>query len=149
MRAVVQRVLSASIVIDRIVVASIGKGLAVLIGFSKDDTSRDLDYIARKVLSLRVFPDDDGKMNRSLVEAGAELLLVPQFTLYGDARKGRRPSYSEAMEPETAKQKFDEFVNLCSTDGLIVRKGVFGAHMRFELVNDGPVTILLESKGLF
>ncbi len=149
MRAVVQRVLSASIVIDRIVVASIGKGLAVLVGFSKVDTSEDLDYIARKVLSLRVFPDEEGKMNLSVMEAKGELLLVPQFTLYGDARKGRRPSYSEAMEPETAKQKFDEFVNLCSAYGLIVRKGVFGAHMRFELINDGPVTILLESKGLF
>lgn len=149
MRAVVQRVLSASIVIDGEVVASIGKGLAVLVGFCRDDSSEDLHYIARKLLALRVFPDEEGKMNRSLVETKGELLLVPQFTLYGDARKGRRPSYSEAMEPQTAKLKFGEFVGLCSTEGLVVREGVFGAHMRFELVNDGPVTILLESRGLF
>lgn len=149
MRVVVQRVLSASIVIDGIAVASIGNGLAVLVGFCKDDVSSDLVYMARKLLSLRVFPDEDGKMNLSLADVKGELLLVPQFTLYGDVRKGRRPSYSEAMDPQSAKFKFDEFADLCSANGLIVRKGVFGAHMRFNLVNDGPVTILLESRGLF
>lgn len=149
MRAVVQRVERASIVVDRIVVASIGRGLAVLVGFCKDDTTDDLDYIARKLLALRIFPDAEGKMNCSIVEAGGELLLVPQFTLLGDARKGRRPSYSEAMEPETAKLKFDEFISHCNATGLSVRKGMFGAHMQFELVNDGPVTILLDSRGLF
>lgn len=149
MRAVVQRVLRATIVIDDAVVASIGHGLAVLVGFCKDDESHDLEYIARKLRTLRVFSDEEGKMNRALAEAKGELLVVPQFTLYGDARKGCRPSYSDAMEPETAKRKFDEFVGLCSAEGLSVQHGIFGAHMQFELVNDGPVTILLDSKPCF
>jgi D-tyrosyl-tRNA(Tyr) deacylase len=149
MRAVVQRVLRASIIVDRLVVASIGKGLAVLVGFCAEDSNEDLQYIARKVTALRIFPDAEDRMNCSIGEVGGELLLVPQFTLYGDARKGRRPSYSEAMHPDTARDLFEHFVVLCSGQGIPVRKGIFGAHMQFELVNDGPVTILLESKGLF
>ncbi|MCX7678739.1 MAG: D-aminoacyl-tRNA deacylase [Spirochaetes bacterium] len=149
MRAVVQRVNRASVIVDTIVVASINRGIAALVGFRNDDTESDLEYIARKLVELRIFPDANGKMNCSLQQIGGELLVVPQFTLYGDARKGRRPSYSEAMEPKVASSLFEEFVEMCSRKGIPVRKGVFGAHMYFELVNDGPVTILLESRGLF
>ncbi len=149
MRAVAQRVSRASIEVGGAVVAEIGGGIAALIGFGRGDTAADLDYIAGKLTGLRIFADDDGKMNLSLADTGGSLLLVPQFTLYGDARRGRRPSYTPAMEPAAASAMFDEFVALCSSMHPLVRAGIFGADMRFELVNEGPVTILLDSSGLF
>ena len=149
MRAVVQRVSRASITVGGSVVAAIDAGIAALIGFNGGDGAADMEYIARKIMGLRIFGDAEGKMNLSLAEAGGALLLVPQFTLYGDARRGRRPSYSTAMEPGGASRLFGEFTALCASLHPAVRCGVFGADMRFELANEGPVTILLDSSGLF
>ncbi len=149
MRAVVQRVSRASISVGGGRIAEIGGGLAVLVGFTRGDGLKDMDYIAKKIINLRIFEDDGGKMNLSLVDRAGELLLVPQFTLYGDVRKGRRPSYSSAMVPEEASEMFDRFTALCAERLPAVKTGVFGADMRFELVNEGPVTVLLDSSGLF
>lgn len=149
MRAVAQRVSRASISVEGAVVAAIGEGLAALIGFGPGDGEADLDYMAGKLIGLRIFADGGEKMNLSLAETGGALLLVPQFTLYGDARRGRRPSYSSAMEPAGASKLFDTFIALCSSRHPVVRAGVFGADMKFELVNEGPVTVLLDSSGLF
>jgi D-tyrosyl-tRNA(Tyr) deacylase len=149
MRAVVQRVSQASITVGGSVVAAIDEGIAALIGFSRGDGAADMEYLARKITGLRIFGDAEGKMNLSLAETGGALLLVPQFTLYGDARKGRRPSWSSAMEPADASRLFEEFTALCRSLHPVVRSGIFGADMRFELANEGPVTILLDSSGLF
>ncbi len=149
MRAVIQRVLSASVSIEGELRASINGGIMALTGFAREDTRVDLEYIARKIIELRIFEDSGEKMNLSLGETGGKLLLVPQFTLYGDVRKGRRPSFSSAMEPVGASRMFEEFVELCASAHSETYAGVFGAHMRVELVNNGPVTILLDSTGLF
>jgi len=149
MRAVVQRVSRASIAVGGGLVAEIGRGFAVLVGFTHGDGPKDMEYIARKILDLRVFADGEGKMNLSLVDTAGDLLLVPQFTLYGDARKGRRPSWSSAMAPEEASGMFADFAALCAGRLPVVRTGIFGADMSFDLVNEGPVTILLDSSGLF
>ena len=145
MRAVIQRVSSASVSVNGREVASIGSGFLVLLGVSADDGPEDAEYIARKVIELRVFRDDAGKMNRSLREVGGSVLIVSQFTLYGDCRKGRRPSYTRAAPPERAERLYEEVAARIGEAGIPARKGVFGAMMNVSLVNDGPVTLLLDS----
>ncbi|MFW5860940.1 MAG: D-aminoacyl-tRNA deacylase [Spirochaetota bacterium] len=149
MRAVLQRVLNASITVDGNTVASIGKGLCVLCGFTHGDTEEDLRRMIQKIIALRIFEDDGGVMNLSLHDINGELLVIPQFTLFGDARKGRRPSFSSAMEPSLAKKTFSLFMEMCKDEHPCTRAGIFGAHMQVELINDGPVTILLDSSRLF
>lgn len=144
MRAVVQRVSSASVSVSGETVSSIGKGLLVLLGIGKEDAEADLDYLAEKVVGLRVFEDEAGKMNRSALEVGAEMMVVSQFTLYADTRRGRRPSFDGAMAPDRAEQLYDRFVELLRDTGLTVATGVFGAHMDVSLTNHGPVTFILE-----
>jgi D-tyrosyl-tRNA(Tyr) deacylase len=149
MRAVLQRVTRAAVRVGGEAVGEIGAGLLVLLGVARDDAEADARYLAEKVLSLRVFEDAGGRMNLSLAEAGGALLVVSQFTLYGDARKGRRPSWSEAAPPETARALYEHFVGEARRAGARVETGSFRATMEVELVNDGPVTILLDSKKLF
>ena len=146
MRALVQRVRSASVSVDGATVASIGPGLLVLCGVSPADTDADRAWLSRKIVSLRIFDDDAGIMNRSIVEVGGELLAVSQFTLFASTRKGARPSYSAAAPPEVAAPAFGAFVHLLERDlGRPIPTGVFGAPMRVALVNDGPVTIWLDT----
>lgn len=149
MRAVVQRVSSASVSVAGETVSSIGKGLLVLLGVGTEDDEADLDLLAGKVVGLRIFEDAAGKMNLSVLETGGELLVVSQFTLYGDARKGRRPSFTDAMEPGRANQLYQAFCARLRESGVRVGEGVFRADMQVALVNDGPVTLLLDSKRLF
>lgn len=131
--------------VDDQVVGQIGSGLLVLLGVAREDTAKDADYLVNKIINLRIFADTDGKMNRSLLETGSELLAVSQFTLLADCRKGRRPSFIDAAEPEKATQLFDTFVNGVRNHGIRVQTGRFGAMMAVNLVNDGPVTIIIES----
>ncbi len=149
MRAVVQRVSEAKVTIEREVKASIGPGLLVLLAAGEGDTDADADYMARKIGELRIFEDDEKKMNRSIGEVGGAVLIVSQFTLYGDCRKGRRPSFSEAMRPEAADRLVDEVCGLLRERGLRVESGEFGAFMEVSLVNRGPVTLLLDSRKEF
>jgi D-tyrosyl-tRNA(Tyr) deacylase len=149
MRAVVQRVSEAAVRVDGGVAGSIGPGLLVLLGVGRGDAEGDADELAEKIAHLRVFPDEDGRMNRSVVEAGGAVLVVPQFTLYGDCRKGRRPSYVEAAPPEEADPLFRRFVEAVRRSGLTVAQGVFRAAMDVSLVNRGPVTLLLDSRRSF
>ena len=148
-RAVVQRVSEASVRVDGAAVGRIGRGLAVLLGVSRDDEERDAEYLADKVLNLRVFPDDEGQMNRSVLDVGGGILVVSQFTLLGDVRKGRRPSYADAAPPEEADRLYEHFVERLRPSGLEVATGVFRAMMDVALVNQGPVTILLDSRKQF
>jgi len=149
MRAVVQRVSRASVEVDSTIVGDIGAGVLVLLGVASSDTPNDAEYLAEKVANLRIFPDSEGKMNRSVAEAGGSALVVSQFTLYGDARKGRRPSYSDAAPPEKANELYQYFVERLKATGLRVATGTFQAMMQVSLVNDGPVTILLDSGRAF
>ena len=149
MRAVIQRVSESSVRVDGKVVGEIGKGIMVLLGVEEGDTEKEAQYIADKVIGLRIFEDEDGKMNHSLQEVGGELLAISQFTLLGDARKGRRPSYSNAARPEEANRLYEYFVEKVKATGTKVEKGVFQADMKVSLVNDGPVTILLDSQRVF
>lgn len=149
MRAVVQRVLRASVAVRDQITGEIGKGLMVLIGVEVGDGERDAAYVADKVLNLRVFEDDAGKMNRSLQEVGGAILAVSQFTLLGDARDGRRPSFIRAERPEAADALYQKAVASWRGQGVLVETGVFGADMAVSLVNDGPVTILLDSRRVF
>jgi D-tyrosyl-tRNA(Tyr) deacylase len=149
MRAVVQRVSRAEVRVDGAVVGSIARGLLVLVGAADDDTVEDAAYLADKIVSLRIFADENGQMNRSVADAGGGLLLVSQFTLYGDCRKGRRPSFVKAMAPGPAEQLYERFVEAVRKSGLPVATGRFRAMMDVELVNDGPVTLLLDSKKEF
>jgi len=150
MRAVVQRVKRASVAIDGEVVSAISKGLLILVGVGNDDNEDDADYLAEKIANLRIFEDDGGKMNLSVRDINGELLAVSQFTLYGDCRRGKRPSFTDSARPEHARHLYEYFVekleNVAQTD---VKTGVFAADMAVELINDGPVTILLDSKKLF
>ena len=146
MRAVVQRVSEARVDVDARTVGRIGPGLLVLLGVARDDTSDDADYLAEKIANLRIFNDDEGKMNRSLLETAGGLLVVSQFTLYGDVRRGRRPSYTDAAEPDRASALYEYFVARASGYGVKVETGVFQAMMQVSLINDGPVTILLDSR---
>ena len=147
MKAVVQRVASASVEVDGRRVAEIGAGLVVLVGIEDADTETDAAWLADKVAHLRIFEDAGGKMNLSVKDTGGSLLLVPNFTVAGDARKGRRPSFDHAMRPERAEPLFAKLVALAGSHGVGVQTGVFRAHMRVALVNDGPITILLNSRG--
>ncbi|MEK6407454.1 MAG: D-aminoacyl-tRNA deacylase [Acidobacteriota bacterium] len=149
MRAVVQRVTDARVEVGGEIVGEIGAGLLVLLGVARDDTSDDADYLAEKITNLRIFDDDEGKMNRSLLETAGAMLVVSQFTLYGDVRRGRRPSYSDAAEPEKANELYEYFVERVRSFGVKVETGVFQATMKVSLVNDGPVTMLLDSRKLF
>ncbi len=149
MRAVVQRVLRSSVVVDGEVVGEIGKGLLVLLGVGKGDEKKDIKYIADKVVNLRIFEDENGKFNLSLLDIEGEILVVSQFTLYGDARKGRRPSFIEAALPSDALRLYEDFVEYIKEYDLKVETGVFQEHMIVHIENDGPVTILLDSKKTF
>jgi D-aminoacyl-tRNA deacylase len=149
MRAVVQRVSEAAVNVDGQEVSRIGPGLLVLLGVAQGDGEADLLYLADKVLNLRVFPDEAGHMNRSLLEAGGALLVVSQFTLLGDARKGRRPGFTDAAPPEQANALYRQFVERTRQSGVRVEEGVFRAMMDVSLVNQGPVTLLLDSRKLF
>ena len=146
-RAVIQRVSEAAVSIDGTVRASIAAGFLVLLGIEAADDDSDIDYLVRKITSLRVFADADGKMNLDLAAAGGELLVVSQFTLHASTRKGNRPSFTAAAAPGVALALYERFIALCSTiTGKPCRAGVFGAYMKVSLVNDGPVTILIDSK---
>lgn len=149
MRAVVQRVTSARVTVADREVGGIGHGLLVLVGIARDDGRDDVSYLVDKVVGLRVFPDDDGRMNRSVREVGGGILLVSQFTLYGDCRRGRRPSFDGAAAPRDARRVYDDLVRRFRDGGVSVETGVFRAHMRVESVNDGPVTILLDTGKAF
>ena len=149
MRAVVQRVLSAGVSVDGRSLGRIGAGLLVFVGVARNDGPEDVQYIAAKVRELRIFPDGDGRMNRSIVDTGGEVLLVSQFTLVGDCRKGRRPAFDEAAPPALAEALYEDVVRQLRASGLTVGTGQFQAHMIVELVNDGPVTLLLDSRRLF
>jgi D-tyrosyl-tRNA(Tyr) deacylase len=146
MRAVVQRVTTSDVQVDHKIVGRIGPGLLVLLGVSRSDEEKDAAYLADKVAHLRVFEDDEGKMNRSLLETSGEALVVSQFTLLGDCRKGRRPSFVEAAPPERAEQLYEYFVDQLRLKGITVSTGQFQAKMAVSLVNDGPVTLILETK---
>jgi len=148
-RAVVQRVKRGSVTVAERTLGQIARGFVVLLGVGSDDTPDDALYLAEKVANLRVFEDEAGKMNLSLLEVGGEVLVVSQFTLYGDARKGRRPSFAQAAPPELGKRLYEQFIAELRRQGLSVAHGEFGAQMLVEILNDGPVTILLDSKKLF
>ena len=149
MRCVVQRVTSSSVTVDGVVSGQIGPGLMVLIGISTEDTDADLKYMAEKVPNLRIFDDENGVMNRSVLDAGGSILAVSQFTLYGDARGGRRPSYIRAAKPDKADELYERLIACWREKGIHVETGVFRAEMQVALVNDGPVTILLDSEKAF
>lgn len=146
MKALVQRVTKASVTVDGGLVGEIGHGLAVFVGVAKDDGERDAAYLASKIINLRIFSDDAGKFNLSLLDIRGELLVVSQFTLLADVRKGRRPSFEEAAPPEQAELLFDSFVSHLKSSGLKIATGRFQQHMLVEIHNDGPVTIALDSK---
>ena len=145
MRAVVQKVSAASVSVDREAISRIGQGLLVLLGVSKTDTESAADYLSAKIAHLRIFEDSDGKLNRSLLEVGGEMLVVSQFTLLGDCRKGRRPSFTEAADPDQAERLYEHFCRQAAQLGIIVKTGRFQAHMAVSLVNDGPVTLIIDS----
>jgi D-tyrosyl-tRNA(Tyr) deacylase len=146
MRAVVQRVSRAQVSVAEEIVGKISRGLVVLLGVSKSDTQVDADYLATKIAGLRIFEDQDGKMNLSLADVSGEVLAVSQFTLYGDVRRGKRPSFDEAAPPDLARELYEYFVGKIRESGFVCQTGRFQATMQVELVNDGPVTILLDSK---
>jgi D-aminoacyl-tRNA deacylase len=149
LRAVVQRVNSSSVTVDNKIAGSISKGLNVLLGICKEDTDVDVKYLCEKILNLRIFEDADGKLNKSLLEVGGELLVVSQFTLYGDCRKGRRPNFMEALSGDKSEELYELFISECKQILGKVETGVFGADMKVLIENDGPVTLLIESKKTF
>ncbi len=149
MRAVVQRVSRASVRVGGDTVSEIGRGMLVLLGVAQDDSEADADYLADKIAGLRIFEDAEGKMNRAAAESGGAVMAVSQFTLFGDVRRGKRPSFDMAARPEKAEQLYEYFVGKIRAAGLRCETGKFQAMMEVELVNDGPVTILLDSKKLF
>ena len=149
MRCVIQRVTSASVAIDREVVGKCGKGYMILIGVSVDDTEKDLDYMATKIPTLRIFEDENGMMNKSILDVGGEILAISQFTLYGDARSQRRPGFTGAARPDKAIPLYEGLVKAWRDQGIHVETGVFGADMQVSLTNDGPVTMLMDSTKLF
>jgi len=149
MRSVVQRVKRAKVTVDDEIIGSIDHGIMLLFSVEDNDEEKDLDYMCDKVVNLRIFEDDDGKMNKSLVDVKGSILVVSQFTLHGDARKGRRPSFITAARPEKAVPLYEKFIQNMKDQGINTKTGKFGADMQVELVNDGPVTILLDSKKVF
>ena len=148
MRAVLTRVTSASVTIDGEVVGSIGKGFLILLGVGPEDDETHCRYLAEKALGLRVFEDENGKMNRSLEDVGGEVLVVSQFTLYGNCRKGRRPSFTEAAPPDLGNRLYEQFLKDCESLGFTPQHGQFGADMKVASVNDGPVTLILDTQQL-
>ena len=146
MRGCVQRVTRASVTVDRRIEGQIAAGLLVLLGVDAEDTPEDIDWMVQKVLNLRIFADDADQMNRSLLDVRGELLIVSQFTLFGDCRKGRRPSFTQAAPPEKAEDFYERFIRDMKASGLTVASGTFRADMQVELVNDGPVTLWLDSR---
>lgn len=149
MRAVVQRVSSSKVTVNENTIGSINKGLLVLLGVTHEDTSSDVDYLLEKIVNLRIFEDENEKMNLSLKDVKGELLVVSQFTLYGDCKKGRRPNFTNAAKPDLATKLYEEFIKKAIKEGIKVETGEFGAHMMVELVNDGPVTMLIDSEKNF
>lgn len=147
MRAVIQRVVSSSVTVAGQEIARIGRGLAILLGVEKDDTIKDVNFLAEKIANLRVFEDDAGKMNLSALDVGAEALVVSQFTLLADCRKGRRPGFDKAAAPESAQLLYNEFVDMLRACGVSVKTGQFQAEMLFDIANDGPVTLILDTRG--
>lgn len=145
MRALVQRVARASVRVDGTERGAVGRGLLVLLGATHADGEAQVEWLAAKLATLRIFADDEGKMNRDVREAGGGVLVVPQFTLYGDARRGRRPEFTSAARPEVAEPLFERFCAVLAAQGVTVARGVFRAHMEVELVNDGPVTLMVET----
>lgn len=149
MRAVVQRVIEGDVTVENQITGAIGAGYVVLLGVEDTDTEKDAEYLADKIVGLRVFEDAEDKMNLSLQDVGGQMLVISQFTLLADARKGRRPNFVKAARPEQAKKLYDHFVNKVREQGVTVGEGVFQTHMLVRIHNDGPVTILLDSKKLF
>ncbi|NLY19816.1 MAG: D-tyrosyl-tRNA(Tyr) deacylase [Tissierellia bacterium] len=149
MRAVVQRVMNASVIVDDKTVGEISNGLLLFLGVCEEDEDKDLEYIYNKVIGLRIFTDENDLMNLSLKDVDGELLIVSQFTLYGDVRKGKRPSFTKAAKGEKAENMYNSFIEKAISDDIKTETGIFGADMKVELVNDGPVTILLDSSKLF
>ncbi|MFL0582391.1 D-aminoacyl-tRNA deacylase [Solibacillus silvestris] len=147
MRVILQRSKQASVTVDGQVTGAIQKGYVLLVGITHSDTEADIAYVAKKITDLRIWEDEDGKMNRSIAEAGGDILSISQFTLYADTRKGKRPSFVEAARSEQAKPLWEAFNEQLKANGLHVETGVFGAMMDVALINDGPVTITIESKG--
>jgi D-tyrosyl-tRNA(Tyr) deacylase len=145
MKIVLQRVKSANVAVEGKPISAIGQGLVLLVGIANGDTEGDARYLAEKCVNLRIFEDDHGKMNISGLDVGAEILAISQFTLYGDTRRGRRPSFTGAAPPDQSKPLFDQFIKILRESGLQIRTGQFGAYMQVSLVNDGPVTIILDS----
>lgn len=145
MRIVIQRVMQAEVKVDDELVGQIGNGLLVYVSVGKTDTVKDAELVAEKLVNLRIFADEAGKMNRSVNDVGGSILLVSNFTLHGDCRKGRRPSFDAAAKPELAEQLYEKVGELIAQRGVSIKKGVFGGHMHVSSVNDGPVTFLLES----
>jgi len=148
-RIVVQRVTEASVKVDGSLVGKIGKGLLVFVGVGPEDDESDIKFIADKIVNLRIFEDENEKMNLSVKDIGGEVLLISQFTLFGDCRKGRRPNFSASCEPVKAEQIYEKLISEVETLDVHAEKGIFGADMKVQLLNDGPVTILLDSKKLF
>ncbi|HHW70583.1 MAG TPA: D-tyrosyl-tRNA(Tyr) deacylase [Clostridiales bacterium] len=149
MRAVVQRVEEAKVLVEDKVINEIGEGLLILLGVGHDDTDEDLNYLIDKTVNLRIFGDNEGKMNLSLKDIKGDMLVVSQFTLYGDCRRGRRPSFIAAAPPNIANKYYKNFIKGVNAKGINAKGGIFQAHMKVELINDGPVTILLDSKKEF
>lgn len=149
MRAVVQRVNSSHVAVEGSIVGEIGRGLMVLLGITREDTMADIAYLKDKIINLRIFEDEDGKMNLSLKDVGGELLIISQFTLYGDCRKGRRPNFMEAASGDEARVLYDDFVAELKKEDIKVATGEFGAYMQVHIENDGPVTLLIDSKKNF
>lgn len=149
MRAIIQKVTKASVVVEDDLISEIGNGYMILLAVKETDTEEDLAYIKRKIANLRIFEDEEGKMNLSLKDTGGEILLVSQFTLYGDSRKGNRPSFTESAGLEKANNYYEILRDELTKEGFLVKTGQFQAHMEVSLVNDGPVTIILDSERIF
>ncbi len=149
MRAVIQRTKNASVTVESTVIGAIRSGLVVLLGIQESDSEKEIQWLADKIINLRIFEDENGKMNKSLAETAGEMLIVSQFTLYGDCRKGRRPGYSNAARPETAEPLYKRFIEYVRGQGITVSTGKFQAAMQVQLINDGPVTLLLDSDKTF
>lgn len=144
MKVLVQRVLSSSVEVDNKIVGQINKGLMLLVGFTDSDTDKEIDYMVDKIINLRIFDDENGVMNKSLIDINGSILSISQFTLYADTRKGRRPSYIKALSGDKAILLYDKFNNKLKEENIKVETGIFGADMKVSLINDGPITIMLE-----
>ncbi len=148
MRAVIQRVKEAEVTVDQQVTGRIEQGIVALVGFGETDRPNDLDWMARKIAALRIFNDNEGKMNLSVGQVHGKILVVPNFTLYGDLSRGRRPSFAAAAEPDAAEQLFDQFVEALAGQGVAIAQGEFGASMQVNIVNDGPVTLIIDTESV-